>query len=207
MIKKYLESYPLIDSSAYIEKSAIIIGDVHIGALSSVWFYSVIRGDVNCIRIGEKTNIQDGAILHVTLNKYSLHIGNSVTVGHGAILHGCNIKDYCLINIYSNGYLIDFYLYQDNFTDGQEIIIDNFDVWFNINDMATVEILTLDRSMYDFYNTFDMITDREEDDEDDDDIGSAFVPVTTYNPTTNLNNGALGYFGANSIRRYTIRID
>jgi len=99
MIKKYLNKSPQIADSAFIEDSAMIIGDVEIGANSSVWFNAVVRGDVHYIRIGEKTNIQDGAVLHVTLNKYPLNIGNNVTVGHGAILHGCVIKDYTLIGM------------------------------------------------------------------------------------------------------------
>ncbi|MCK5074824.1 MAG: gamma carbonic anhydrase family protein [Calditrichia bacterium] len=99
MLKRYLNKSPEIAASAYIEESALIIGDVKIGAESSVWFYSVIRGDVNYIRIGEKTNIQDGSILHVTLDKYPLHIGNNVTVGHGAILHGCNIENFSFIGM------------------------------------------------------------------------------------------------------------
>lgn len=99
MIKGYLDLYPQIHESAFIDETALIIGDVKIGAYSSVWFYSIVRGDVHYIRIGERTNIQDGCILHVTLNKYPLHIGNDVTVGHGAILHGCTIKDHVLIGM------------------------------------------------------------------------------------------------------------
>ena len=99
MIKKYLNESPRIDKSAFIEESAQIIGDVEIGANSSIWFNAVVRGDVNYIRIGEKTNIQDGSILHVTLNKFPLYIGNRVTVGHGAILHGCQIEDDTLIGL------------------------------------------------------------------------------------------------------------
>ncbi len=99
MLKGYMGIFPKIDKTAYIEETALIIGDVEIGAYSSIWFYSVVRGDVNYIRIGEKTNVQDGCILHVTLNKFPLIIGNRVTIGHGAILHGCTIQDHCLIGM------------------------------------------------------------------------------------------------------------
>ncbi len=76
-----------------------IIGDVAIGKDSSVWFNSVVRGDVHRIRIGERTNIQDNCVLHVTHERYALNIGNNVTVGHGAVLHGCTIGDYCVIGM------------------------------------------------------------------------------------------------------------
>jgi len=99
MIKKYLNTKPRIDQSSFIEDSAIIIGDVEIGAESSVWFNAIIRGDVNYIRIGNRTNIQDGTVCHVTLNKFPLTIGSHVTVGHGAILHGCVIEDFTLIGM------------------------------------------------------------------------------------------------------------
>ena len=79
--------------------SAEIIGDVVVGKDSSIWYNAVIRGDVNYIRIGERTNIQDGCLLHVRYKKYPLLIGSNITVGHGAILHACTIKDYCLIGM------------------------------------------------------------------------------------------------------------
>ena len=90
---------PTIHPSVYLVDSAEIIGDVAIGADSSVWYNAVIRGDVNYIRIGERTNIQDGCLLHVRHEKYPLIVGSNVTVGHGAILHGCTIKDYSLIGM------------------------------------------------------------------------------------------------------------
>ena len=90
---------PKIHESVYIREGAQIIGDVEIGAHSSVWFNAVIRGDVNYIRIGERTNIQDNCTLHVTHKKYPLTVGSNVTVGHGAILHGASISDYCLIGM------------------------------------------------------------------------------------------------------------
>ena len=95
-IIEYAGITPVIDASVYIAGGAVVLGDVHIGADSSVWFNVVIRGDVHEIRIGERTNIQDLSMLHVTYNKHPLHIGNGVTVGHCAMLHGCTIEDYAL---------------------------------------------------------------------------------------------------------------
>ncbi|MCK4739210.1 MAG: gamma carbonic anhydrase family protein [Deltaproteobacteria bacterium] len=78
---------------------AIIIGDVEIGQDSSIWFNTVIRGDVNYIRIGERTNIQDNSVLHVTNNTHPLFVGSEVTIGHSVVLHGCSVKDRCLIGM------------------------------------------------------------------------------------------------------------
>ena len=90
---------PRIHDSVYIAEGARIIGDVEIGDESSIWFNSVVRGDVHSIRIGSRTNIQDNCVLHVTHRKYPLHIGSNVTVGHNAVLHGCTVEDYCLIGM------------------------------------------------------------------------------------------------------------
>lgn len=98
-ILPYKGKSPLIDESVFIADGAVIIGDVIIGKDSNIWFNSVIRGDVNYIKIGERTNIQDGCILHVTTVKYPLIIGDDVTVGHGAILHGAVIHSKCLIGM------------------------------------------------------------------------------------------------------------
>lgn len=98
-ILPYRGKFPEIDESVFIAEGAVIIGDVVIGKDSNIWFNAVIRGDVNYIRIGERTNIQDGCILHVTTEKYPLIVGNDVTVGHGAILHGTIIHDKCLIGM------------------------------------------------------------------------------------------------------------
>ena len=91
MIRSYRGRMPKIPASAYIDPDAVIIGDVTIGELSSVWPCVVIRGDVNWIRIGARTNIQDGSVLHVMKDTHPLVLGDEVTVGHGAILHGCTI--------------------------------------------------------------------------------------------------------------------
>ncbi|MDQ7052414.1 MAG: gamma carbonic anhydrase family protein [candidate division KSB1 bacterium] len=90
---------PKFDTGVFVAPNAVIIGDVHLGKNVSVWFNVTMRGDVNYIRIGDMTNIQDGTVCHVTLNKWPLVVGKGVTVGHGAIIHGCVIKDYCLIGM------------------------------------------------------------------------------------------------------------
>lgn len=99
MIFSYKEVAPKIPKSVFVAPNATVIGNVEIGDDSSIWFNTVVRGDINQIRIGERTNIQEGSILHVTLNRWPLIIGSYVTVGHGAILHGCTVKDYCLIGM------------------------------------------------------------------------------------------------------------
>src|ERR1035441_192469 len=99
MIRSYRGRMPKIPASAYIDPDAVIIGDVTIGELSSVWPCVVIRGDVNWIRIGARTNIQDGSVLHVMKDTHPLVLGDEVTVGHGAILHGCTIESRVLIGM------------------------------------------------------------------------------------------------------------
>jgi len=99
MILPYLDKSPQIHPSAFIFETADIIGDVTIGAQSSIWFKAVVRGDVHYIRIGERTNVQDGALLHVTRNTHPLVIGSDVTIAHGVVLHGCTIKDRVLIGM------------------------------------------------------------------------------------------------------------
>ena len=90
---------PTIDPSVYVAPGAVIIGDVVIGPESSIWFGTVVRADVNYIRIGAQTNIQDQCILHVTRGTYPLQVGNRITVGHRAIIHGCTVEDGCLIGM------------------------------------------------------------------------------------------------------------
>ena len=99
MIHPHHNIEPKFGKNAFVAPNATVIGDVEIGADCSIWFGVIMRGDVNIIRIGERSNIQDGTILHVTLNKWPLHIGNSVTVGHGAMLHGCTVGDFTLIGM------------------------------------------------------------------------------------------------------------
>ncbi len=99
MIKSWKGITPNIDDTCFVENSAQVIGDVEIGLESSVWFNVTIRGDVNYIRIGARTNIQDGSVLHVTLNTHPLIIGDDVTVGHSVTLHGCQIAGPALIGM------------------------------------------------------------------------------------------------------------
>lgn len=99
MIKEILGKYPQIDPSAWVAENAVITGDVIIGIDSTVFFYSVIRGDVNQIRVGDRTNIQDGSIVHGSTGKQDTIIGNDVTIGHKAIIHGCVIEDLALIGM------------------------------------------------------------------------------------------------------------
>ena len=99
MIRSYRGILPRIAVSAYVDLSAQVIGDVVIGEKSSVWPNVTIRGDVNYIRIGDETSVQDNSCLHVELNKHPLVLGNRVTVGHSVTLHGCEIEDECLIAI------------------------------------------------------------------------------------------------------------
>lgn len=96
MIQIFEGKSPQVHETAFIAPDTVLIGDVSIGENSSVWFKSVLRADINHIKVGDESNIQDGCLLHVT-KKYSLSIGNRVTVGHGAILHGCKIGNECLI--------------------------------------------------------------------------------------------------------------
>lgn len=90
---------PTISGKAFIAPGAAVIGDVEIGADTGVWFGCVIRGDVNIIRIGERTNIQDGTVIHVTRDTAPTHIGSNVTIGHSVLLHGCTLEDSCFIGM------------------------------------------------------------------------------------------------------------
>jgi len=105
MIRSYRDKTPTIGQGTYIDETAVVIGDVKLGENCSVWPLTVIRGDINKIRIGDNTNIQDGSVLHVTHpGEYfpegaELHIGNQVTIGHKALLHGCRIGNQCLIGM------------------------------------------------------------------------------------------------------------
>ena len=95
----YRSIFPTLAEDVYIAPGAWVIGDVEIGARTSVWFNTVVRGDMHYIRIGSETNVQDNATLHVTAERFPLVIGNRVTIGHRAIVHGCTIEDDCLIGM------------------------------------------------------------------------------------------------------------
>ncbi len=99
MIKSFQNKTPKIDETAFVTDDAIVIGDVEIGAESSVWFGSILRGDVNYIRIGARTNVQDGTIIHVSRETHSTVLEDEITVGHRVTLHGCHIETGCLIGI------------------------------------------------------------------------------------------------------------
>jgi len=117
-IRKFQDKTPIIDDSAYIDDTALVIGDVEIGANSSVWPMTVIRGDVHSIRIGERTNIQDASVCHVTHDGdfspggFPLTVGNNVTVGHRVLLHACTVGDDCLIGMAAT--IMDGAVIEDN---------------------------------------------------------------------------------------------
>lgn len=90
---------PRIDTSAFVAPGAVVIGLVSIGAASSIWYGAVLRGDEEAIVIGDRTNIQDGVVVHTTTGQGAVHIGSDVTVGHRAVLHGCRVGDGAMIGI------------------------------------------------------------------------------------------------------------
>ena len=98
-LRAYRGRLPVVHPGAYVDASAQVIGDVEIGDESSVWMHVVIRGDVNRIRIGRRTNVQDGTIVHVMHDTHPTVIGDDVTIGHGAVVHGCTIEDRVLIGM------------------------------------------------------------------------------------------------------------
>jgi carbonic anhydrase/acetyltransferase-like protein (isoleucine patch superfamily) len=103
----YREQFPRLGANVYVDPAAVVVGDVELGEDASLWPCTVARGDVNHIRIGARTNVQDGAVLHVTHDGpyspggFPLLIGADVTIGHGAILHACTIEDACLIGMHA----------------------------------------------------------------------------------------------------------
>ncbi len=99
MLRPYRNILPTVDATAFVDPSAQVIGDVHLGAESSVWMNVVIRGDVNAIRIGARTNVQDLTLVHVMRDTHPTMIGDEVTIGHSAVVHGCTIENRCLIGM------------------------------------------------------------------------------------------------------------
>jgi gamma-carbonic anhydrase len=99
MIRTFQGIKPTIPASCFIEETGLVIGDVVMGEQCSVWFHAVIRGDVHSIRLGNRTNVQDLCMLHVTHDTYPLVIGDDVTIGHSVVLHGCTVKDRVLIGM------------------------------------------------------------------------------------------------------------
>jgi carbonic anhydrase/acetyltransferase-like protein (isoleucine patch superfamily) len=99
MVRTFQGITPKIPNSCFIEDTGVVIGDVVMGEQCSVWFHAVIRGDVHYIRLGDRTNVQDLCMLHVTHDTHPLNIGSDVTIGHHVVLHGCTIKDRVLIGM------------------------------------------------------------------------------------------------------------
>jgi len=95
----YRGVFPSLEKDVFVAPGARIIGDVTVGARAGVWFNAVIRGDEHFVRVGAETNVQDGSVLHVTGGEYPLEIGERVTIGHRAVMHGCVVEDECLVGI------------------------------------------------------------------------------------------------------------
>ena len=99
MIRSFNSVLPTIDATAFVDDSAQLIGDVHVGAESGIWMNVVVRGDINSIRIGRRTNVQDLTLVHVARGPHATVIGDDVTIGHSAVIHGCTIENRCLIGM------------------------------------------------------------------------------------------------------------
>ena len=99
MIKEFQNSLPQLGRKVYISENAAVIGNVILGDEVNIWFGSVLRGDMHYIKIGNRSNVQDNAVVHVTTGVSPTNIGSSVTIGHGAIIHGCTIEDDCMIGM------------------------------------------------------------------------------------------------------------
>jgi gamma-carbonic anhydrase len=99
MIRPFRGTHPQIHPTAFIEESAQVIGDVHVGEQSSIWFNAVVRGDVHYIRIGSRANVQDGTVIHVSTGTHATVLEDEVTVGHNVTLHGCHVERGSLVGI------------------------------------------------------------------------------------------------------------
>jgi carbonic anhydrase/acetyltransferase-like protein (isoleucine patch superfamily) len=99
MVRSYRGVAPRVAPSAYIDDSAQVIGDVEVGEESSVWMCAVVRADVHWIKVGRRSNIQDGAVVHAMTGTHPTAIGDNVTVGHAAVIHGCVVESQCLVGI------------------------------------------------------------------------------------------------------------
>jgi carbonic anhydrase/acetyltransferase-like protein (isoleucine patch superfamily) len=98
-IRPFRGKTPVVHPTAFVVEGAVVVGDVEIGPQSSIWFGAIVRGDVNHVRIGARTNIQDACVLHVTNRTHPTVVGDEVTLGHRVTLHGCTVKDGCLIGM------------------------------------------------------------------------------------------------------------
>lgn len=105
MIREFLKVSPILDDTNYIAESAAVIGDVTLGSHTSIWFNATVRGDVNWIRIGQGSNVQDNAVVHVTNRTGPTEIGDYVTIGHSAVVHGCTLGNRILVGI--NAVILD----------------------------------------------------------------------------------------------------
>lgn len=101
LVLPFGDRHPVIAPDVFVAPNAAVIGDTEIGARSSIWFGVTLRGDVNSIRIGSDTNIQDGSVVHVTRARFSTVIGSGVTIGHLALVHGCTLEDNCFVGMQS----------------------------------------------------------------------------------------------------------
>ena len=99
MLRPYRGTSPRVHPTAFVDASAQVIGDVEIGEESSVWMCAVIRGDVHWIKVGKRTSIQDGTIVHAMTGTHPTRIGDNVTIGHAAVVHGCTVENQCLIGM------------------------------------------------------------------------------------------------------------
>ena len=99
MIRSFHGILPRVHETAFVDDSAQVIGDVDVGEESSIWMCTVVRGDVNTIRIGRRTNVQDGTVVHAMTGTHQTTIGDNVTIGHAAVIHGCTIENQCLIGM------------------------------------------------------------------------------------------------------------
>ncbi len=99
VIRELLGKEPQIGAGTFLAETAVVIGDVVMGEECSIWYNAVIRGDVNSIRLGDRVNVQDNVMLHCTYERFPLRIGNRVSIGHNAIVHGCTVHDHVLIGM------------------------------------------------------------------------------------------------------------
>ncbi len=99
MIRSFENKTPVLGEDCFVAETAVVIGDVEVGARSSVWYGVVLRGDVHHIRIGEEVSVQDNTVVHVTSGQHPTIVGDRVTIGHSVVLHGCTVGDECLIGM------------------------------------------------------------------------------------------------------------
>ncbi|EAR15917.1 gamma carbonic anhydrase family protein [Robiginitalea biformata] len=99
LVKPVRGKAPVFGADCFLAETAVVVGDVEMGDRCSVWFHAVVRGDVNSIRMGDQVNVQDGAVIHCTFEKAATRIGNNVSIGHNAIVHGCTVRDNVLVGM------------------------------------------------------------------------------------------------------------